>query len=222
MQMTKCQDGSVSASRSPSESGTMEEPTENTTISVTAVIEEVFNGYLSDLSDSEQSNLDDELGSDSTWGGSKDNFSAAAQNSHSFPVQNFPPLKRRRLEIPTCISRPQAQVHKRKAIESAIGDIKRHIHSKKTVFDAGQHGLQAYHAGAIQSCLWMAVRNKKNWIDASECAAESQGFSKQWGSRMVHYWVRKWVNSRELPVSLQGHHGKTVSLYDDPAIRDKL
>ena len=113
-------------------------------------------------------------------------------------------------------------MHKRKAIESAIGDIKRHIHSKKTVFDAGQHGLQAYHAGAIQSCLWMAVRNKKNWIDASECAAESQGFSKQWGSRMVHYWVRKWVNSRELPVSLQGHHGKTVSLYDDPAIRDKL
>lgn len=93
MQMTKCQDGSVSASRSPSESGTMEEPTENTTISVTAVIEEVFNGYLSDLSDSEQSDLDDELGSDSTWGGSKDNFSAAAQNSHSFPVRNFPPLK---------------------------------------------------------------------------------------------------------------------------------
>ena len=72
---------------SPSESGTMEEPAENTTISITAVIEEVFNGYLSDLSDSEQSGLDDELGSDSTQGGSKDDFNdAATQNPHFFPV----------------------------------------------------------------------------------------------------------------------------------------
>ena len=43
--------------------------------------------------------------------------------------------------------------------------------------------------------------------------------SKQWGSHMVCYWVRKWVNSHELPVSLQG---KMFSLYDDPVIRDKL
>jgi len=97
MQTAKRQGGSVSASaRSPSESGTMEEPAENTTISIAAVIEEVFNGYLSDLSDSEQSGLDDELGSDSTQGGSKDDFNdAATQNPHSFPVRNVPPLKRR-------------------------------------------------------------------------------------------------------------------------------
>jgi len=39
---------------------------------------------------------------------------------------------------------------------------------------------------------------------------------------MVRRWARKWVNSRELPVSFRGCHGKTFSLYDNPAIRDEL
>ena len=68
----------------------------------------------------------------------------------------------------------------------------------------------------------MMVQNKKNHIEASEWAAKSQGFAKQWGGCMVHHWVRKWVDARKLLVSFQGHHTKTFSLYDDPAICNEL
>jgi len=68
----------------------------------------------------------------------------------------------------------------------------------------------------------MVVHNKKGHIEASQRAAESQGFAEKWGGRMVHCWVRKWVTVRELLVSSRGHHAKTFSLYDDPAVRDEL
>jgi len=44
-------------------------------------------------------------------------------------------------------------VQKRKALEEGLNDIEKRIQSKKEVFDAGQHGLQAYRARAIQSTL---------------------------------------------------------------------
>ena len=184
----------------------------NATGSSGVIIDDVFNGYLSDLSDLESDDSDlNEQG-----------LIKHGQGQQSAPVRYAPPLKRRRLEVPARTSRQQAQIHREKALESALEDIEKIIRSKTNTFSAGQHGLQAYRARAIQSCLWMVVQNKKNRTEASERAAESQGFAKRWGGRMVRQWVRKWVDARELPVSFRGCHMKTFSLYDDPAIRDEL
>jgi len=109
-----------------------------------------------------------------------------------------------------------------KALKFALNDIEKLIWSKTDFFDAGQHGLQAYRVRAIQSYLWMVMHNKKGHIEASQRAAESQGFAEKWGGRMVRCWVRKWVTVRELLVSSRGHHAKTFSLYDDPAVRNEL
>lgn len=82
--------------------------------------------------------------------------------------------------------------------------------------------MQAYRARAIQSCLQMIVWNKRKMIDASQRAAESQGFSEKWGGRLVRRWVQKWVDSQDLPTSSKGAHAKTFSLLNDPAIRAEL
>ncbi|KAI6125291.1 hypothetical protein EDD17DRAFT_1511696 [Pisolithus thermaeus] len=82
------------------------------------ITDKVFTSYLSDLLDS---------GSDSD-------------------VQTPPPLKQHWLEIPAHAACQQAQIQKQKALQSALEDVKKLICSKKNVFDAGQHGLQAYHA----------------------------------------------------------------------------
>jgi len=68
----------------------------------------------------------------------------------------------------------------------------------------------------------MVLKNGRKHIEASERAAESQGFAAKWGGRLVRQWVRKWVTLRELPVSSRGSHGKVYSLLDDPAIRAEL
>ncbi|KAI6035963.1 hypothetical protein BKA83DRAFT_4459587 [Pisolithus microcarpus] len=90
---------------------------------------------------------------------------------------------------------PVAQIQKQKALESALEDIEKLVCSKKN----------AYHAQAIQSYLWMVVQNKKRHVNASECAAESQGFSERWGGQMVHCWVKEWVKNRELPSFIQSN-----------------
>ncbi|KAI5990947.1 hypothetical protein EDD15DRAFT_2169699 [Pisolithus albus] len=186
----------------------------------TFVTDKVFTGYLSDLPDS-GSDSNDEPDSDPT--GQSVSGDPIPRNPHPFPaVRPPPPLKRRRLEIPASAARQQARIQKQKALESALEDIEKLICSKKNVFDTGQHGLQAYRARAIQSYLWMVVHNKKRHVDASERAAESQGFSERWGGRMVRCWVKEWVKNRELPVSHRGRHTKTFSLYNNPAIRDEL
>ncbi|KAE9384236.1 hypothetical protein BT96DRAFT_842544, partial [Gymnopus androsaceus JB14] len=89
-------------------------------------------------------------------------------------------------------------------------------------FKAGDHGLQAYHARAIQSQLHMMVHNSRGAMYASERAAESQGFSTVWGGRMVHMWVQKWIADRTLPGSMRGCHAKVFSFLEDPTIRAEL
>ncbi|KIJ45003.1 hypothetical protein M422DRAFT_128168, partial [Sphaerobolus stellatus SS14] len=66
------------------------------------------------------------------------------------------------------------------------------------------------------------VKNGRKLMDASERAAESQGFAKNWGGRMVRSWVRLWIKSRELPTSKQGRHSKVFSLLDDPLVCTEL
>ncbi len=101
--------------------------------------------------------------------------------------------------------------------------IEKLINSKNpNTFSNGHNGLQAYRARAIQSLLWMVVDNGKSMIEASEQAAESNGFSVKWGGRMVRRWARAWIEKRELPSSARGAHLKSYSLLDDPSIRAEL
>jgi hypothetical protein len=103
-----------------------------------------------------------------------------------------------------------------------LRDIEKLIMSKCTAFNAGGNGLQAYRAQAIRSCLRMVVNNGRMLMEASEHAAESQGFAPAWGGRMVRQWVAQWLKLRELPSSQRGCHKKVASLLDDPGICTEL
>ena len=128
----------------------------------------VFLGYLSDISD------DDSI----------------EENGDS--ENEDPPAKRTQTES-TCAIRVQARAARRKELVLALNDIETTISSKCAVFSAGHNGLQSYRAHAIQSHLRMVVNNYRTHTQASEIAAESQGFARTWGGRMVQSWVRKWV-----------------------------
>jgi hypothetical protein len=198
-------------------------PTMPMAASAVTVTPEIFNGYLSDLSDSS----DVELGSDGSSDYDPDPINlpgppVAGQTNMKTQAQQPPPLKRQRLQVPAHIARSQAQDERQKKMKQGLEDIEKLIQSKKDVFDAGHNGLQSYRACAIQSYLWMVVHNGKSTIEASQRAAESQGFAEKWGGRMVRCWVRKWVEERKLPISSKGRHKKVFSLYDDPAIRAEL
>lgn len=68
----------------------------------------------------------------------------------------------------------------------------------------------------------MVVKRGRLSIEASERAAESNGFAAKWGGRKVRRWTHQWVNERVLPMSCQGQHKKVYSLLDDPAIKAEL
>ncbi|KAJ7704622.1 hypothetical protein B0H16DRAFT_1346781, partial [Mycena metata] len=89
-------------------------------------------------------------------------------------------------------------------------------------FAAGRNGLQEYRARAIQSYLGMVVKNGRLTVEASERAAESQGFAAKWGGRSLRRWTRVWIQERKLPTSQKGRHAKVYSLLDDPAIKAEL
>jgi hypothetical protein len=161
-------------------------------------IGDIFMGYASDLSDDipESDKSDDES----------------------------PPSKQKRqtLVIPAHMARKNARDARQVALREALMAIEKHIKSKKTIFAAGRNGMQAYHANAIQSYLWMVVHNGRKLIEASEIAAESQGFARKWGGRLVRQWARRWIERHELPVSQIGRHGKVFTLLDDPIVCAEL
>ena len=68
----------------------------------------------------------------------------------------------------------------------------------------------------------MVVNNGHNGIEASEIAAESHGFAKNWGGLLVRQWVHDWIKHHELPISLRGCHIKVYTLLSDPAICAEL
>ena len=165
-----------------------------------------FSGYLSDISDDEHQVEDDcDLDGDADDECStathclNDEISISPVSKSQFCITQPPPLKRRRLEVPSRVERHRIWEEHRHLLEKALIDIEKHIASKKTKFEAGNEGLQACHARAIQAYLFMVVKNKRKGKDASERAAEAHGFSVQWGGRLVKKWVRKWINSRSLP-----------------------
>ena len=124
----------------------------------------------------------------------------------------------RKLDIPVLKARENVCNERRKRLQQALDDIEKLIKSKQTYFDAGQKSLQSYRALAIQSHLRMVVQNGRGAVDASEIAAESHGFAKIWGGRLVRQWVRDWIEHQELPMSQRGHHTKVYNLLSDPAI----
>ena len=143
----------------------------------------------------------------------------AAQNSW---LPSAPPLKRRRHDIPVRSAERQKRECHKQDLEKALADIRKVLLSKKVQFEGGPNGLQAHQAHAIQSFLTMTVKHGQLDMDASERAAESNGFAAKWGGRSLHAWTKAWVQERELPKSKRGQHGKVYTLLDDPAICTEL
>lgn len=206
----------------------------------TAVVtDEIFTGYISDVEEDvdeetegsrQVGGVGDAVGHD-TEGLAGDASHTSSRNSQEwedvyegpFRVQNPLPLKRQRHDVPIRSVWKRRRLEVEVKLKEALIAIEKLIASKKkTVFEAGRNSLQAYQARAIQSHLHMVLRNGRKHIEASERAAESQGFAAKWGGRLVRQWVRKWVAKRELPVSSRGAHGKVYSLLDDPAVRAEL
>ena len=166
-------------------------------------------GYLSDLSSESESSDEEDRNGDIV-------------DSDDETYQNLPPQKHTRttLTIPARVARKEVKHLRFKELQKGLVAIEKEVRSRKVKWARrdGKEGLQAYHARAIQSHLQMVVRNGRKAIEASEIAAEAQGFSQKWGGRLVRKWVCKWVSSRELPESITGNHVKSYTLLDDPEI----
>ena len=158
--------------------------------------DDIFTGYLSDLSDDEPELQEDE--NVDTPG----QLPASTPPNPPFPVQAPPPLKHQKLDIPVRITHQNMKLTREAGLKKALTDIEKLIASKCDVFTAGRNGLQAYRGRAIQSCLHMMFNSKRGLVDASKRAAKSQGFAQNWGRRLVRSWVRMWMKERKLPVSL--------------------
>ncbi|KAF9642133.1 hypothetical protein BDM02DRAFT_3106013 [Thelephora ganbajun] len=100
--------------------------------------------------------------------------------------------------------------------------LEKRINSSQSNFEGGPNGLQAHRARAIHSYLHMLVRNDRQKIEASERAAEAQGFATQWGGRQVRSWAELWIKDRKLPKSRRGKHIKLFTLLEDPDIHAEL
>ncbi|KAJ6489378.1 hypothetical protein DFH09DRAFT_948186 [Mycena vulgaris] len=142
--------------------------------------------------------------------------------SSSGRLPAVPPRKRRKLDVPARELRQRAQAARQLELHKALEDIEKQIKSRKAEFAAGRNSLQEYRARAIQSYLVMVVKRGRLTVEASERAAESQGFAAKWGGRNVRQWTRVWIKSRKLPASRKGCHAKVYSLLDDPAIKSEL
>jgi transposase len=182
----------------------------------------VFTGYLSDLSDDEGMLEEDNKLYDDEADISDHESDSSPRTSAQLRIHMPPPLKRRRLEIPYREARKRAREERREELQNALFHIEKTIASKRTKFAGGHAGLQARRTHAIQSYLFMVVKNGRKGMDASKIAAEAQGFSPKWGAKLVRKWVREWIRTRTLPASSRGHHVKTFSLLEDPAIRAEL
>jgi hypothetical protein len=176
--------------------------------------DEIFMGYLSDASASD-GDLSDEKETNEDI-----DRANAAHVTRATPL--IPPLKRRKLSVPARVARQLKKETREKEQSDALVDIQKVIRSKRAVFAAGSTGLQSYRARAIESYLQMVVVNKRGCIEASERAAEAQGFAPKWGGRMVRVWAGRWLRARELPESMRGRNVKSFSVLQDPAIRAEL
>lgn len=130
--------------------------------------------------------------------------------------------KRRRLEVPvrTAHALKKAEMNKRKQL--ALVAIHKQIISRKTEFEAGDHGLQARRARSVETALHLMVNEKKSFMEASRIAAVAHRFKEGWGSRLVRSWTVHWINERVLPSSERGAHAKVSSILSDPIVRAEI
>ncbi|KAG2106535.1 uncharacterized protein F5147DRAFT_653785 [Suillus discolor] len=129
-----------------------------------------FTGYLSDESK-------DHFDSETDGEHEEDGYGVAGSSRGvSSCLPTVPPLKRRKLKIPFCME------HK----------IKKERHAD----ESGPDGLQAKQTCTIQSHLTPIVKRGHSSIKASECAAESHGFTAVWGGHQLHSWTHNWVSKR--------------------------
>jgi hypothetical protein len=191
-------------------------------------IGETFKGYYSDNETS--SNESDEWSEDETEPKEKEpnNSEAAPPQAQGadpkahFHVHQSPPLKQRKLAVPTRAACQNAKDVHRKELEIGLKQIEKLIRSKHEVFAAGKNSLQAYRARSIQSYLHMVVHNGRKRIDVPERAAESQGFATTWGGHLVWQWAQIWIKSHRLLMSCRGQHMKAFTLLSDPVICAEL
>lgn len=185
--------------------------------------DEIFLGYLSDESEDDLWESEDEMGDHEIVKSVEPMLDRPPKYSALIPA---PKLKRRKLLVPARISRAKEREGKRKEREkthqSALDDIRKLIRAKKTQFNAGPTGLQSYRARSIESCLHLVVNDCRTRMEASQIAAQAQGFAKPWGGRLVRKWVAHWITHRNLPTSMMGRHKKTYSLLTDPVICAEL
>ena len=150
-------------------------------------------------------------------------FGIAERKRRSAAIESAAPQpKRRRLEVP---ARTRLQGRKNElffARTGALMKIEKMLNMKESPFHGGHNGQQARRARAIHSYLHMLARNDRQRIDASERAAEAQGFAARWGGRMVRAWAEVWITRGELPPSKRGRHIKTSTLLEDPGVCAEL
>jgi hypothetical protein len=96
----------------------------------------------------------------------------------------------------------------------ALQKVEKMLGAKQSPFKGGHGGLQAARARAIHGYLHMLTRNDCKQIDASERAAEAQGFAAKWGGRKVRAWTESWVSQGQ-PFPLDPHEGCTRCQYQD-------
>ena len=137
-------------------------------------------------------------------------------------LPRVPPLQRIRHDTPVRQRRAQVKEERANKKADALASLQALLHSKKTEFQGGNIGLQSYRVRAMESHLQMVVNRGRGSMEASRIAAESQGFSPDWGARLLRGWVCDWINHRSLPQSNRGTHTKVASLLDDPVVKAEL
>lgn len=91
--------------------------------------------------------------------------------------------------------------------KKGLDDLKKHIKSWKTLFGAGNNGLQATGARAIKSYMHLVVQKGHKKFEASEMLALIASFVARTGSQLIR-----------LPTLDRGQHIKVKSLLKDPSI----
>ena len=102
--------------------------------------------------------------------------------------------------------------------KKGLDDLKKHIKSWETLFEAGNSRLQATWARAIQSYMHLVVQKGHKKFEASEMLALTAGFAARTGSWLIRLWAIDWMVYHELPILDRGQHIKVKSLLKDPSI----
>jgi hypothetical protein len=98
------------------------------------------------------------------------------------PGLEVPQGKRRKmLEVPAREALQIARESRVTKFKKGLDNLKKCIKSRKTIFEAGDNGLQAMRARAIQSYLHLIVRKGHKKVEASEMSALTLGFAATTG-----------------------------------------